>query len=181
MFGCCSPILTVPFTNNDYWSIRLILHKAWCGFDRTNTVVVWERGVLWIVTFCPEEPMGWCLAAEEVKGKGCGYRKCLSEVLYPLCPGYICNIFNSCAVLPLTLALGAPWVGQREAVAYRSNTMSLLLFTITHGRWVHPNSYLQDPRCARTCCFYKLIAGCFFVLILWALCFYLFFIILRWL
>jgi len=63
------------------------------------------------------------LAAEEVKGKGCGYRKCLSEVLYPLCPGYI---FNSCAVLPLTLALGAPWVGQREAVAYRFNTMSLL-------------------------------------------------------
>ncbi len=69
--------------------------------------VVWQDkhcsglgvGVLWIVTFCPEEPMGWCLAAEEVKGKGCGYRKCLSEVLYPFCPGYTCNFFSSCAVL----------------------------------------------------------------------------------
>ncbi len=69
--------------------------------------VVWQDkhcsglgvGVLWIVTFCPEDPMGWCLAAEEVKGKGCGYRKCLSEVLYPFCPGYTCNFFSSCAVL----------------------------------------------------------------------------------
>lgn len=92
-------IVTAPLTNNDYWSIILILHKAWCGFDRTNNIVVWEWEVLWIVTFCPEEPMGWCLAAEEVKGKGCGYRKCLSEVLYPFCPGYTCSFFSSCAVL----------------------------------------------------------------------------------
>lgn len=127
-FYCCL------IANYISWEISVCLWSA-----RVMIPSPVSSQILWIETVC-SMGWGWCLAAEEeVKGKGCGYRKWLAVARYPFLSWFCSQHFQQlCSVCPADLLRELPGWGTPACCLHNG---ALLQCTTVHGKWTLPRQH----------------------------------------